>query len=174
MVDQSTATAPARSGEGLQIIGLQEVFKHEEELREQIARRAYELFESRGCTPGGERDDWLSAESEIRQLIRPEMIEGQDTLTIRTEVPGFSAHDLCVAIEPRRVAISGTHESGKTESKGGTNIKEESRNHVLHLIELPAEIDPTRAIATFRGTTLEIALPKAGRSQRAGFATKMT
>jgi len=32
-----------------------------------IARRAYDLFLARGCTPGHQLDDWLQAERELRQ-----------------------------------------------------------------------------------------------------------
>lgn len=34
-------------------------------LKEQIRRRAYELYVERGSQPGGEIDDWLQAEQEI-------------------------------------------------------------------------------------------------------------
>lgn len=34
--------------------------------REQIAQRAYELYEQRGCEPGREIEDWLAAERELR------------------------------------------------------------------------------------------------------------
>ena len=36
-----------------------------ETLEEEIRRRAYELYEQRGCTPGSESEDWLRAEQEI-------------------------------------------------------------------------------------------------------------
>jgi hypothetical protein len=34
-------------------------------LDEEIRRRAYELYEARGCTPGQENDDWFVAEREV-------------------------------------------------------------------------------------------------------------
>jgi hypothetical protein len=34
-------------------------------LEEEIRRRAYELFERRGCIPGYENEDWLVAEREV-------------------------------------------------------------------------------------------------------------
>ncbi|HEY7097040.1 MAG TPA: DUF2934 domain-containing protein [Terriglobales bacterium] len=34
-------------------------------LESQIRMRAYELYQERGCTPGGEIDDWANAEREI-------------------------------------------------------------------------------------------------------------
>jgi hypothetical protein len=32
-----------------------------------VARRAYELFQERGCEPGRELDDWLRAENELKE-----------------------------------------------------------------------------------------------------------
>jgi len=36
-------------------------------VEEEIRRRAYELYQQRGATPGGEREDWLAAEREVKQ-----------------------------------------------------------------------------------------------------------
>jgi hypothetical protein len=35
--------------------------------QEQIATRAYAIYQSRGCQPGREMEDWLQAEAEIRR-----------------------------------------------------------------------------------------------------------
>jgi len=39
--------------------------------RERIAARAYELYLQRGGAPGGETDDWLEAERELRGSSQP-------------------------------------------------------------------------------------------------------
>lgn len=39
---------------------------NEVDLPERIRKRAYELFEARGCQPGYELDDWLQAEREVK------------------------------------------------------------------------------------------------------------
>ena len=36
-----------------------------EDLRERIQKRAYELYQARGATPGHALDDWTRAKSEI-------------------------------------------------------------------------------------------------------------
>ena len=36
------------------------------ELKEKIAKKAYELYESRGCVANRDLDDWLEAERLIR------------------------------------------------------------------------------------------------------------
>lgn len=35
--------------------------------RDEIAQRAYDLYQERGAAPGGEVDDWLRAEQELRE-----------------------------------------------------------------------------------------------------------
>jgi hypothetical protein len=44
----------------------EEVSQNDEE-HERIARRAFEIYEARGGTEGLEEQDWLEAESEIRE-----------------------------------------------------------------------------------------------------------
>jgi Protein of unknown function (DUF2934) len=34
-------------------------------LEDEIRRRAYQIYEERGCTPGDEHEDWLRAEREV-------------------------------------------------------------------------------------------------------------
>lgn len=45
-------------------------------MREQIARRAYEIYEQRGREDGRDMEDWLAAEGELRNrnLTRPQPI----------------------------------------------------------------------------------------------------
>ena len=42
------------------------------ELRDRIARRAYELYERRGGQDGGDINDWLKAEAEVKAALKAE------------------------------------------------------------------------------------------------------
>jgi len=42
------------------------------DLREMIARRAYEIYEERGGWHGDDINDWLRAEAEVKSALRPE------------------------------------------------------------------------------------------------------
>ena len=44
----------------------------DQEMREQIEKRAYEIFEARGAEPGHDVEDWVRAELEIVQQTRPQ------------------------------------------------------------------------------------------------------
>jgi len=63
-------SAPARS-EG----GNGEHTDNEENTRDRIAWRAYQLYLARGCADGGDFDDWLAAE---RELIGVHVQHGSD------------------------------------------------------------------------------------------------
>jgi hypothetical protein len=41
----------------------------DEELYEQVARKAYELYQERGEEPGHEVDDWLTAERLVKEEL---------------------------------------------------------------------------------------------------------
>jgi len=69
-------------------------FKRAQEINDLIARRAYELFESRGFAHGHDLEDWLRAESEILLNVPVDITETETEVTIRAEVPGFSEKDL--------------------------------------------------------------------------------
>jgi len=43
-----------------------------------VARRAYELYEARGCAPGADLDDWLQAERELSAVqVRAEEVASE-------------------------------------------------------------------------------------------------
>ena len=42
----------------------------DEAMREQIEKRAYEIYEARGAEPGHELEDWVRAESEMMQQTK--------------------------------------------------------------------------------------------------------
>ena len=78
------------------------IFNRMEELHHAIARRAFEIFEGKGRWPGRELDDWLRAESELLHPMHLELMESDNHVTVRAEVPGFSAKELEINVEPRR------------------------------------------------------------------------
>ena len=56
---------PSREPESMQ--------KYSDDMRERIAKKAYELYETRGRQAERDVEDWLTAE----ELVRKEMIRGQ-------------------------------------------------------------------------------------------------
>src|SRR5215471_1079568 len=112
-----------------------------EEVRNSIARRAFEIFEGKGRWPGRELDDWLRAESEMLHPMHLEFAESDSDLTVRAEVPGFSAKELEINVEPRRLTVTGKRETKEETKKGKTIYSELSAGEILRVVDLPVEVD---------------------------------
>jgi HSP20 family protein len=131
------------------------------EVSETISRRAYEFFEQRGREIGREIDDWLHAECELLRPVRIEISEDDKVLKVRAEVPGFSAKDIQISVEPRRIIISGQTETTEDQKTAETVISEWKSNEILRAVELPAEVDPGKATAVVKDGILELSIEKA-------------
>jgi HSP20 family protein len=135
------------------------LFNRMEEIQQQIACRAYELFEAREREHGHDFEDWATAEAE---LLAPVSVEGNETeegLVITAEVPGFSEKEIEIVVEPRRVFLSGkTEKALAPESEGAPTGRQASM--FFRAIDLPAEVDTTKAEARLQEGRLTLTLPK--------------
>jgi HSP20 family protein len=126
-----------------------------------IARRAFEIFENNGRWLGHELDDWFRAEAELLHPLHAELAESDDILTVRAEVPGFSAKEIDINVEPRRLTISGKHQNQEESKKGKTIYSERCANEILRVFDLPSEVDSSKVSAILRDGVLNIEMPKA-------------
>jgi HSP20 family protein len=144
------------------------------ELSQSIARRAYDFFETRGRELGHELEDWLRAESEVLRPVPVELTESDEQLTVRAEVPGFSATEIQVSVEPERLALSGKSERTAEQKTGQMVYTERRSNQFCRTLDLPARVDPAKATATLKDGILELAMPKAAQSQDVRVEVKTT
>ncbi len=126
-----------------------------ESIRHSIAYRAYELYEARDREDGHDLEDWFRAEAEVLQPIRVEITEAEDQLTVRAQVPGFSAEEVTVGIEPRRLIIW-----GKKKTPARMEPQQTHQDQFLRVQDLPGEVDPTKAMATLQRGVLDITLSR--------------
>lgn len=130
------------------------------QLQEAIAWRAYELFESRGCEHGQAHADWLRAESELLQPLAVRIDEREDHVTVEAEMPGFTAEEIEVSAEPRRLIIRGGTSLTDYEEAEHTFSREILAKEAFRLLDLPVEVDADKVEATFSDGVLNVILPK--------------
>ena len=141
------------------------------QIQEAIARRAYELFESRGCEHGHDFGDWLRAETEILRPVPIKISEAEDKLTLQAEMPGFKPEEIEVSAEPRRLIIIGTTSQSAQQETENVFSREILTEDFIRSIDLPVEIDPSKVRATFDDGTLNVALPKVASNPTNAHAT---
>lgn len=167
MKEQSAAiTQPTKEAAPMKLLPGSDLFDRMRELSNAIAHRAFEIFEGRGRADGHHLEDWLRAESELLHPVHLDIGESDEALTVRAEVPGFSAKELEVGVEPHRLTISGKRETREKRSFKKTIYTDQCSNQIFRAIDLPAEVDSSKVTATLKDGVLELVLPRAVKAQK--------
>ena len=141
------------------------IFEGFDRIFDAITRRAFELFENDGRPFGHELEHWVKAESEFLHPLKINMTESGDAFAIEAEVPGFTAKDLNIEVEGRRLTIRGKRESSEEQKEGKAIYQEHRSNEVLRTITLPSEIDGTKMSAELKNGMLHINVPKSATAK---------
>jgi HSP20 family protein len=162
----AVAIKPIQKGAEPQLVAVNTTFGEINTLPDTIARRAFEIFQSRGRTDGRDQEDWFRAEAELFHAAHLYLYDSEDALAVSAEVPGFAPEELSISVEPCRLTIAG---------KRATNHKSRHRvlycdacaDRIFRALGLPVEVDPNKATAALRNGVLELALPKSASARAA-------
>jgi len=138
-----------------------EVLNRMEQIHDLIERRAFEIFDQCGRLTGHDLSDWFQAEAELLHPVHLEVDESDEALTVRAEVPGFTAKELDIHVEPGRLTIAGKHEHKKEENGNTRTIySERCAQEILRSIGLPSAVEISKVGATLKDGILSVELPK--------------
>jgi len=166
MLEQSaTAIQTAPSVPPVKTADVESSHERMDTVYEAISHRAFELFEKEGRVDGHHLRHWLEAERELLHTIHIRMEETAAEFLVRAEVPGFTASDLEVTVEPRRMTITGKRESKQEDKQGDSVISEQTSDEIFQTMELPAEVDVAKVTATLKDGVLDVQLPKAAATK---------
>jgi HSP20 family protein len=133
---------------------------------DEIARRAFQIFEGNGRVFGCDLEDWFKAERELFRPVHTELTEADESLQIKAEVPGFSEKEVEITVQPRRVVIIGKHESADKEQKKSKVVCSETYSEQLfRIVDLPVEIETDKVTASLKNGVLVVAMPKAAKAR---------
>jgi HSP20 family protein len=168
MADSTTAqaatqpTAPVKEPTALKPVPKGDLSDPITKIYNSIAKRAFEIFEENGSIFGSDLDNWLQAESELLHPAHINITDTGDSLNVSAEVPGYTAKDLEVSVEPECLTITGKREMKEEREKEGKPVYSECcADEILRVIELPAAVDTTKVTATLKDGVLELQMPKA-------------
>lgn len=162
---QATAMQPAKGSVPIRRGGPTNLLEDFENVYNSIARRAFELFEANGCWPGREWENWFRAEAEMLHPLHLEVRENDGGFSIQAEVPGFTPKEIEITVEPRCLKIAGKRERKEEEKKGRTIRSEWCADQVFRSIDLPVDVDSSKASANLKDGVLSIELPKAAHAK---------
>ena len=162
----AATTAPAKEAVPMKMLPGSNLFDRIQDLSDSIARRAFEIFDGRGRAQGNDLEDWLRAESEFLHPVHLDIAQSDYAYTVHLEVPGFSANDLEVGVEPHRLTISGKREASEERKSKKTIYSERCVSQIFRAIELPADVDASKVTANLKDGVLELSMPKVTTTQK--------
>lgn len=99
-------------------------------------------------------------------MPRVDVIDRDDEIVVRAEIPGVEKNDLDVSMTNNTVTVKGSTRHEEKEEKGNYYRCEISRGAFSRTVTLPAEVDESKAKAVFKDGLLELTIPKKEKSKR--------
>ncbi|MEW6133475.1 MAG: Hsp20/alpha crystallin family protein [Pseudomonadota bacterium] len=112
------------------------------------------------------RWEWPSLAEIERRFPKVDVIDRDNEIVVKAEVPGVDKKDIEVTTTDNTVTIKGKTSHEETEEKGDFYRCEISRGAFSRTVALPGEVDGSQAKASFKDGILELTLPKQAKSKR--------
>lgn len=107
----------------------------------------------------------LGAPLEMK-MPRVDVIDRDDEVVVRAEIPGVDKEDLEVSMTDTAVTIQGCTSHESKEEKGNYYRSEISRGSFSRTVALPSDVDSEKAKAVFKDGILELTIPKVEKAKR--------
>jgi len=131
---------------------------------DKIRKRAFELFEHRGGSPGAEVDDWIQAEHDLFWVPQAELTETESEFKVKAGVPGFEAKDLDITVQPCEILIQGNSEKHEEKTEEGVAYTEFGAKSLYRRFELATPIEIGAVTANVENGMLTVTAPKKKQS----------
>ncbi len=129
-----------------------------------------QLFE--GFFPSGRMQplhrEWpeLSVSFEEGRIPKVDMLERDDAMIVRAELPGVEKDNLEISLAEESVTISAATKQESEDEKGDYHRREISRAAFSRTLPLPVAVQGDQAKASFKDGVLELTLPKVAPAKR--------
>jgi HSP20 family protein len=101
-----------------------------------------------------------------QKLPSVDVVEHDNEVVVRAEVPGIDKKDLEVSVSDRMLSIRGSTRREKKEAKGNFYRREIRSGAISRSLLLPADVDVTKVKANLKDGVVELRLPKLPGSKR--------
>lgn len=112
------------------------------------------------------RRDWPSFPEFELKSPKVDVIERDNNIIVKAEIPGINKKDLDISVSENSVTIKGETKSETKEEKDNYIHSEIRKGSVLRTVPLPCPVNADKASAKFSDGVLELTLPKAEESKK--------
>ena len=110
---------------------------------------------------------WVSSKALWEEWPAVDIVEEENAIVIRADVPGLDAKDITVEVADKILTIRGSREEEQSEKKANVTCHERRFGKFERSIELPTAVDADKVQAKYEKGTLTISVPRiAGEGPR--------
>jgi HSP20 family protein len=128
-------------------------------LFEEVRKKAFELFQQRGCVDGSDVEDWLRAENAVVWKPKSRLLETEKEFKMEVAVPNVEAKDIIISALPESIVVQ-AQTSRKEEKEGAVRFSEFMERKLFRRFDLRPGIDVERVKATLENGMLTIVAAK--------------
>lgn len=133
-------------------------FDEVHKVREEIAKRAREIFDSNGIV-GRDLENWLTAEREVLWEPSIEVSEKDNRFVTKVAVAGVDPKDLQVQVTPDELLIAAESKHEHTETKGEVHCCEFATGKLFRRVRFSKRVDPDKSTAQLKNGMLHVITP---------------
>jgi HSP20 family protein len=93
-------------------------------------------------------------------IVAVDVVDHDNVIEARLEIPGMTSDDLSVEFYPGQVSVSGEKHMSSSRKEGGCLISERAYGHFRRTIPIPTDVDSEKVIAKYEDGVLVITIPK--------------
>jgi HSP20 family protein len=111
--------------------------------------------------------EWTMSDRDLDlRMPRVDMLDNENEILVRAELPGVDKKDLDVNISGQMLTIKGETKREEKEEKGEFYRSEITRGSFSRTLQLPEEVNGKEVKATFNNGMLEVHLPKTHKLEK--------
>ncbi len=109
---------------------------------------------------------WPFGFTEDADWPRVDVLDREDTVVVRAEMPGVAKKDLDISLGDDTVTLRGTVSKAHEKEEEEYYYKETASSEFVRTVRLPTKVDGSKAKATYEDGIVRLELPKAETAKR--------
>ena len=101
-----------------------------------------------------------------------DVAEGDDSVTVKAELPGMNADDIHISVQGNTLSITGEKKEESEEKREGYYHSERRFGSFRRDLVLPADVDDDKIEAVYRDGVLTITMPKTEQAKAKAIEVK--
>jgi len=103
-----------------------------------------------------------------------DVMENENNIVVKAELPGFAADDIDVRVEGNMLSLRGECREEHEKKEGQYHLRERSQQSFSRILPLPSDVNAEAAKADFDNGILTLSLPKteSSKAKRINISTK--